>query len=362
MLTPDQLDGPWFESVLAARHPGVRVRTAHVTRVDEWTNCHVRVELSYDHPGDGAGPAPARVFVKLPPRDARKAKALGSARMGAREARFYTELAPALDLRVPTPHGAVIEDDGGFAIVLEDLADSGCRPFNARPVAPDATAVALEDLARMHVRYEEPARRTSADVAWVEAPRLPPPGATDAPNIGQILLRKGIDEQRDRLGEPYVAVAERWIAHRADLQALWWDAPLTVIHNDCHPGNLFDDHGRVGFFDWGLMCLGDPLRDASYFLCLALDTDARREHERALLESYLEARRALGGRAIAFDDAWLRHRIHAAYTVPASCQALDVPADSTASAREFSDVFLARAIAAVEDLDSIGAIETAADG
>lgn len=359
MLTPDDLDGSWFETVLAIRYPGVRVAKAEITKVDEWTNCHVRVDLTYA----GSASAPARVFVKLPPRDARKAQAVGAARMGAREARFYTELAPAVDLRVPTPHGAVIEDDGGFAIVLEDLADSGCRPFNARPVDPDAAAVALEDLARMHVRYEDPARRTSPDVAWVDAPRLPPPGAADAPNAtpnwGQILLRKGIDEQRDRLGSAYVAVAEHWIARRAELQALWWDAPLTVIHNDCHPGNLFDDHGRVGFFDWGLMCLGDPLRDASYFVCLALDTDVRREHERALLQTYLDARRALGGRAIDFDVAWQRHRLHAAYTVPASCQALDVPPDSSASARAFSDVFLARAIAAVEDLESPQAIQEA---
>jgi aminoglycoside phosphotransferase (APT) family kinase protein len=263
-----------------------------------------------------------------------------------------------LDLRVPVPHGTVVEDDGGFAVILEDLSASGCVPFNSRPVPVDAAAVALEDLAAMHARYERPEARTGDDVSWVKSAPVPPPGTPkpEKPNIGEVLLRRGIERRADRLGEAYVAVAEHWIDHGFALQRLWWDAPLTVIHGDVHPGNLFDDRDGVGFFDWGLVCLGDPMRDVSYFLCLALDPDDRRAHQRDLLAGYLEARRALGAREIDAETAWYRHRVHAAYTVPASCQALDVPDDSTESARRFSAVFLERAIAAVEDLESHAAI------
>lgn len=352
MLAPPDLDAAWFTRVLQPRYPGIAVTAAERTRVDEWTNVHVRVALTHD----GTSGAPDHVFVKLPPLDAEKARGLGSARMGRLEARFYLHLAPTVDLRVPTPHGAVIEDDGGFAVVLEDLAATGCTTYNRVGVAPDAAAVALEDLARMHVRYEDPGDRTADDVSWIKAPPMPPPGTEIPPNLGQTLLRRGIDEQRNRLGEAYVAVAERWIADGGAFQRLWWDAPHTVIHGDAHPGNLFDDRGRVGFLDWGLISLGDPLRDVSYFLCLALDVDDRRAHQESLLRHYLDVRRDLGGREITFDGAWGRHRLHAAYTVPASCQALAVPADSSASAREFSELFLDRAIAAVEDLDVPAAI------
>jgi aminoglycoside phosphotransferase (APT) family kinase protein len=354
VLTPADLDAAWFTDVLQARYPGTRVDAAAQTRVHEWTNVHVTVSLSYDRDPHGA---PGRVFVKLPPGDAGKARALGSARMGATEARFYRHLAPVVDLRVPTPHGAVIEDDGGFAIVIEDLADTGCAMHDLVGVPAEAAAVALEDLARMHVRYEEPGARTGDAVSWITAPPLPEPGATLPPNLGQTLLRKGIEEQPDRLGDAYVEVAERWIVDVGFFQRLWWDAPPTVIHGDAHPGNLFDDHGRVGFLDWGLVTLGDPLRDVSYFLALALDTDVRRAREADLLRHYLEARRSLGGRAMEVDEAWRRHRLHAAYTVPASCQALAVPAGSSANARRFSDLFLDRAIAAVEDLDVPAAID-----
>ncbi len=357
MLTPDDLDASWFQTVLPERYPGVHVAGAEITRVDEWTNAHVRVSLTYD---DAAG-APDRVFVKLPPQNTKKAQALGSARMGALEAHFYQRLAPVVSLRVPVPHAALVEDDGGFAIVIEDLAATGCRPYNSQGVTPDAAAGALADLAAMHVRYEDPARRTGDEVSWITAPpvRAPDPARPATPNIGQILLRRGIDESRDRLNDAYVAVAEHWIDHVAELQALWWDAPLTVIQGDAHPGNLFDDHGRVGFLDWGIVSLGDPMRDASYFVCLALDTAVRRAHETDLLRHYLEVRRSLGGRELTWDDAWNRHRIHAAYTVPASCQALAVPEGASPSAKEFSAVFLQRAVAAVEDLDAPAAIGAA---
>jgi hypothetical protein len=348
VLRPEDLDRSWFQSLLSQRYPATEVTGVDITRVHEWTNLHVRIDLSYDN----AGGAPDKVFVKLPPGDERKAKALGSARMGAREARFYNLVAPDLDLRVPIGHGSVIEDDGGFAVVIEDLAATGCRTYNTVGIDRDAAARAFEDLAAMHVRFEDPASRRADTVSWIKAPPIPPPATPEPPNYGQKLLRFGIDAHRDLLSDAYVAVAERWIAHGTDLQRRWWDAPLTVIHGDPHPGNLFDDRGRVGFLDWGLVCLGDPLRDISYFLCISLDVDVRRASEEELIRHYLDVRRALGGAEIGFDHAWARHRLHAAYVVPASCQCLDLAAAKTDSARRFSETFLTRAVAAVDDLET----------
>jgi hypothetical protein len=350
MISPDDLDAAWFQTVLAPRYPGVQVADAEVTGVDEMTNTHVRVSLTHDH----AAGAPARVFVKLPPFDPRRRALLGASGMGANEARFYERLAPALDLRVPTSHAALVEDDGGFVMVLEDLADSGCAPYDGiTGVAPDAAAVALEDLAGMHVRFEDPTDRTGAEVSWIAPPAPPSDQGLD---LGARLLQRGIDEHRDRLGDAYVAVAERYIADPLSVRDLWVDAPPTVIHGDLHLGNLFSDHGRVGFLDWGLVTLADPLRDVSYFLVLALDIEVRRRHERELLQHYLDVRHALGGREIGWDEAWMRHRIQSAYTVLASCQAIRVPKDADDRTRAFADAFLARPVAAVDDLDAPTAI------
>ena len=356
MIGPEDLQAGWFEQAMAPRYPGIRVAEAIVTSVDEMTNTHVRATLVYDEPAR----APEKVFVKLPTLDPRRRALLGASGMGINEARFYDRLAPVLDLRVPTPHAALIEDDGGFAMILEDLAATGCRPYDGLTgVVPDAAARALEELAGMHVRYEEPAARTGTEVDWITPPKatLPPgPGEERPPDLAARLLRRGIEEHRDRLGEAYVACAERYIEAPEVVRGAWADAPPTVIHGDLHLGNLFSDGGRVGFLDWGIITLADPMRDVSYFLILALDTDVRRAHERDLLAHYLDVRRALGGREIGPDEAWERHRVQASYTVLASCQAIRVPEDADDRTKGFADAFLARPVAALEDLEAPAAI------
>ena len=52
----------------------------------------------------------------------------------------------------------------------------------------------------------------------------------------------------------------------------------------------------------------------------------------------------------------MRYRIGAAYTVVASCQAIRVPVDADDQRRAFADAFLARSVAAVDDLEAPTAI------
>jgi aminoglycoside phosphotransferase (APT) family kinase protein len=170
------------------------------------------------------------------------------------------------------------------------------------------------------------------------------------------MLRFGIEHHRDRLTDAFVEVAELYCERRVDLQRLWHAGPHSVVHGDPHLGNVFDDHGRTGFLDWGIILLSTPMRDVSYFLTMSMDVEARRTHERDLLAHYLDARARLGGTAMDPDDVWLQHRVQAAYTVPASCQVVLFPEDMTEQRRVFSEAFLTRAMAAVEDLESRAAL------
>ena len=58
----------------------------------------------------------------------------------------------------------------------------------------------------------------------------------------------------------------------------------------------------------------------------------------------------------AIDAAWRSHRIHAAYSVLACCQIVTFPEDISEPQRQFTEAFLARAEAAVSDLDSLAAL------
>jgi hypothetical protein len=274
--------------------------------------------------------------------------------MGQREARFYAAVPPSLTLRVPTVYVARDDPaDGSFVLLLEDLDTTGCTVSDGTwGVTPDAAALALEDLAGLHLRYLSADRRRE-ELGWVPTSRA-------LSEYGAGLLRYGLDHHRERLSRQFAALSQLYIDHPAALHQLWQIGPKTVVHGDTHIGNLFDDHGRTGFLDWGMINVTTPIRDVSYFINLSLSTEDRRVHERDLIRHYLEIWNSESASALTFEQAWLAHRIHAAYCVPACCQIVTFPDDATEARRVFAGAFLARAEAAIEDLDAYDAVTSAA--
>jgi hypothetical protein len=347
--TAAEIEPRWLEEALADRHPGVSVESVEAVHRSEVTNAHARLEVRYRNP---AG-APENLFAKLLPSESHHRRAILQTNMGLREALFYENLAPKADLRVPEIH-VVRHDpmDGEFILLMEDLDATGCTVSDGtQGVSSDAAARALEDLAGLHVRFEDPARRR-AEAAWVPEPDKPS-------DYGVVRLREGLEHHRDRLSAAFAEMAELYIEAQATLHALWHQGshgPKTVIHGDAHIGNLFDDDGRTGFLDWGLVVVTTPLRDLSYFLGMALSIEDRREHERDLIRHYLDVRCALGGEPIGFDEAWKTHRLQTAYLAPACCQIVTFPKDVSPRRERFANAFLARAEAAIEDLETRAAL------
>jgi hypothetical protein len=358
----DEIDAGWLEDALAERHPGVRVAGVEVVEAHEATNSHALLQVDY-HQAHSAAGAPARLFCKLLPSDPAMRPLVAATGMGRREALFYERLAEDLPLRVPVVHCArhaqgsegsrgSDEESEEFVLLIEDLASAGCSvPDGSTGVPVDAAARALEDLAHLHTRFEDPARRR-ADASWVAGP-------LHDPSYAGRMLRHGLDHHRDRLSDAFAEVAEIYLERADALHALWQEGPTTVIHGDTHIGNVFFDAGRVGFLDWGIISTGTPLRDLSYFLTMALSVPERRAHERDLIGHYLQLRGAAGLDEISFSEAWQTHRIHAAYTVVASCQIVLFPEGVAPARQRFADAFLARAEAAVADLESAAALREA---
>jgi aminoglycoside/choline kinase family phosphotransferase len=341
-ITPD-----WLSAALTTRHPGAEVDTVEVIERDEVTNAHARLRVTYR--ADGG--APGTMFCKLPPNDARREQIIATG-MGHREARFYAELAPSIAMRVPEAHVARTDDDGQFVLLLEDLVTTGGEVSDGTWGIPvDSVAGAIEDLAALHIRFDDPARR-AAEAPWVRV-------SSPTRDYAAGMLREGIDHHRDRLTDTFVDIAELYIEHHEELQRLWHEGPHTVIHGDVHIGNLFLDHGRVGFLDWGIINVNTPMRDVSYLMTMAMSIEDRRAHEGDLLRHYLDLRQAAGVTEITFDEAWQAHRLHASYNVPASCQVVRFPAGMSERRRVFADAFLERAEASLDDLDARGALRAA---
>jgi hypothetical protein len=329
----------------------VRVSRVEVLEASERTNHHLRLRLGYD----ARAAAPDTLFCKLPPRDPAHRARIGAGGMGAREVHFYDGVAPSLSMRAPVCAFAAAAPGGSFVILLEDLAARGAAISDGSWAVPGRLVpAALTELAELHVRYED-AARLAAVAPWAARPR----GKT--PDFVIQTLRHVLAHCRDRLSDAYLAVAALYVDHGDAIEACWEKGPRTLIHGDAHIGNLFLDGERVGFLDFGMARIGTPLRDVSFFLTMGVEPLDRRRDERAWLQHYLDVRRALGGSAISFEDAWLAHRIHAAYTVIASFLSL-VPPYDTEARRMFTANFRARAMAALDDLDSVGALRAAGVG
>ena len=341
-ITPD-----WLSRALSARHPGVRVSDVEVLTERGSTNHHVRLGVTYTDP---AG-APETLFCKMASLDEGHRIAIGGTGMGAREAHFYADLAESVPMRTPMSYFAASDLDGAFMLLLEDLAASGCTMSDGTWGIPtDLAARALEDLAALHVAFEDTALLEGVR-PWVSASS---PGAVEF-TVGT--LRHVVDHHGDALSPAYVAVAELYIADPQAMISLWQDGAQTLIHGDAHIGNLFIDGERVGFLDWGLMTIMTPMRDVSYFLTMSMSAEDRRTVEDDLLRHYIDVRRGLGGSPITIDEAWHAHRVHSGYTVLASFLSL-VPPYNGEDQREFSDAFRNRAITALDDLDTASTLAT----
>ena len=81
------------------------------------TNQRARVALTYA--SDGAGPD--TLFVKLAPLDPVHREMIGATGMGEREAQFYADVAPNIDLLVPRSFFGASDDANAFILLLEDL-------------------------------------------------------------------------------------------------------------------------------------------------------------------------------------------------------------------------------------------------
>ena len=338
-----ELTPAWLSEVLGAEVVNVKILD-HVVA----TNQRVRIALSYATPDDG----PSSLFVKLAPLDPVHREMIGASGMGEREASFYADVARFLDLRVPHAYFAASSDDGNFAIILEDLAAGGCAFSDGDwSVTADAAAVALEELAGFHARFEDPAARI-ATAPWMAVAR---PQPTD---VAARLMRMVLDHNADALSPSYMAVGELFVDHHARLEELWNAGPETYIHGDPHIGNVFLDGGRVGFVDWGLSRVSTHLRDISYFLTMTMDPMERRRSERDLLQLYLDAVRAAGGTHISFDEAWSAHRVQAGYTVVATFLAF-MPSYAGPEAQALGAALRTRCELALDDLEVVEGLRAA---
>ena len=125
---------------------------------------------------------------------------------------------------------------------------------------------------------------------------------------GMAILRMGIHDFGDRMPSVFHELAELYLTRGIEFNDVLFEGPRTLVHGDCHIGNMLrDDQGPV-LLDWAMVSQGPGLRDVAYFIGNSMPHDVRQHHEQELLRTYLAA---LAGHGVEtpWDEAWDTYRL-----------------------------------------------------
>lgn len=220
-----------------------------------------------------------------------------------READFYLKIAPQLSIETPPCPIIITDRDNQQCIfIMEDMIHAGAHFYNAlEPLTVDQVAETLDQLARLH----------AAEALVQQHPWLPNRLSNVAESrhlttekIQQLML----DERRGDLPDATLD-AQRLIKGIQTLAEWNVAQPHTLLHGDCHPGNVYRTAaGELGFTDWQLIQRGHWSLDVAYHIASVLPIEVAEANERPLLDHYLEVLRGHGGTAPDRDSAWEDYR------------------------------------------------------
>ncbi|NUP27704.1 MAG: phosphotransferase [Nocardia sp.] len=340
MTSPTDIAGltpAWLTAALGCRVTAV---TTEAVGTGQIGTVH-RLRLT----GDGV---PEQLLAKLPATDPGVRTMLAGAYR--QEVRFYTEIAPTVDIRTPRCHHAEIHGDGAeFVLLLEDLAPdrqgdqiAGCPVAHAHP--------AVADLAGLHAPR------------WCDDTLLGIEGfSRNGPEEAEMLRElygPTTDIFLDRLGHRLPTEDHTTLRACGEVIADWLLARperFGLVHGDYRLDNLLFGTGatpRVTAVDWQTVNLGLPARDLAYFVTTALDPEIRRTAEEALVTTYHQRLTDLGVTGYTVEDCWQDYRFAA---LQGPLVAVFGAAYGTPSER--GDAMFAamtrRSCAAIRDLDSL---------
>ncbi|MFA1538415.1 phosphotransferase family protein [Actinomadura monticuli] len=290
------LTASWLSDALGAKVTAVRAEPVGTGQVSD----SLRLHLTYA----GGTPLPPTMVAKVPAADPSSRAAARAIRTYEVEASFYAALAGGLDAGIPTCYfSAYAAEEDEYTVLLADLAPA--RPGDQLAgITPEDAAAAITEMAAFHAAGWEDSglaalpwlNRHDADAAAFTAAMV-----TD--------LYTGFKERyAAELGPDVIALIEDFMPSLpAYLTAR--EGPLTLSHGDFRADNLLFGGPRTAVLDWQTCAYGPGLADLSYFLGSSLPTEARRAHEKALVERYREALTARGV-ALTWDDCWTAYRHH----------------------------------------------------
>ncbi len=261
--------------------------------------------LRYAGADDGA---PGSVVVKMPsPFEDNREQGINLGMYEA-EVRFYNELADQTAAGMPQVYFAdIVSGTADFCIVMEDLSHLELVD-QSRGMSAQQAAAAVRILADIHAAWW--GKVDTAELEWV--PMTAGPRIEMVAQMIPQIVPVFIERFAERLPPGGVEHAQWFSDHILDVyRGLAAAAPTTLIHSDYRVENLlFGDAAsdEVVVIDWQGMARGPGAYDLAYLLSGSMEIDARRTHERELVETY-GSRLASHGIDYDPDALWQHYRL-----------------------------------------------------
>lgn len=292
------MDAAWLSQALAQLTGGAAIEKVEVVEILRTMATKVRFVAAWQ---GGEAALCLKAFLDVDSTTAR-----GGA-VTITEADFYTEIAPGLDVRAPVCVATVLEREAGQGvIIMRDLVAEGARFCTAlEPFGVDPAAASLAQLAALHTRAD-----VLAGQPWV---RRRISDFANLSHISQTTLQELLDGPRGIGLDTRTRDAGNLLHALKAVDARDGQAPQTLVHGDCHAGNIFQTSDGFGLIDWQLLQSGGWALDVAYHVAAILPVELAEREELALLRHYLECVRRLGGDAPDFDTARTHYRAAVVY-------------------------------------------------
>lgn len=252
---------------------------------------------------------PATMIAKVPTQSPAVREMLAPARVFEREARFYLEIAPQLDV-VANAYRVVADfTNDDYVLLLEDLGHMRIGDQAAGASVEDAAA-ALVALARLHAEFWQSPRLDA--IGWM--PMINAQGMKIGREIYQASLPGFLEVFEHAIDDANRDLMQRFGENVHQLLDSFAAMPTTIVHFDYRLDNLFfGPDGTVKMIDFQASSKGGGAYDVGYFLSQNLATDVRRAHEDELLRTYHEALISGGATQYSFDQLRADYRVGVLY-------------------------------------------------
>jgi len=346
---PHELSIRWAQRIVRRFARNARVFGVKLRSVDVGTSTRLRVEVEHD----ALNTLPTRWFVKTPSLAFKARLITALPRFLHKEVSFYRSLSQAIPLKLPRILAAESRFGRGSTLVMSDLAENNLRPGQAADALTVLQASrVISHLAQLHAHFWNKPELLKTH-SWLNG------FSNQMENhMGTVVaypfMKRGLQLSGSLVNPKLQQSALAYAANRRASRKLLGTEAKTLVHYDCHPGNIFWAEHEPGFLDWQLVRIGEGIGDVAYFLATALEPEVRRACENQLIEQYFTELEHAGVAGLDESKLFRRYQMHLVYPFEAMLITLAI---GGMMGHDSNLALIRRTTAAVQDHDSFSTLK-----